>query len=167
MSTTIILTATVENLGVQGDTVKVAEGYARNYLIPRGLGIVASTANLRRIETLRKRHETEMAAKLEAAQILVKQLVKQEYTITAAAGPDKKLFGSVTAANIADVLAAKKLDVDRKKIVLEKPIHELGTFEVEIKLHPEVSAKIQVHVVTGTSGGAPASGSTRRSARKE
>jgi len=94
MSKQIILTALVDNLGAEGDTVTVADGYARNFLIPKGLAMPATPGNLRRVESLRKKREASLAAQLEDAKTAATQLVKQSYTITAAAGEDGKLYGS-------------------------------------------------------------------------
>src|SRR6202142_1086814 len=101
MSTQIILTAPVDNLGAEGDTITVADGYARNFLIPKGLAMPASAGNLRRIESLRKKREASLAAQHDDAKVAAAKLVKQSYTITAAAGDDGKLYGSVTSADIS------------------------------------------------------------------
>ncbi|HVM62120.1 MAG TPA: 50S ribosomal protein L9 [Verrucomicrobiae bacterium] len=156
MSKQIILTALVDNLGAEGDTVTVADGYARNYLIPKGLAMPATAANLRRVESLRKKREASLAAQLEGAKTTVAQLVKQSYTITAAAGEDGKLYGSVTASDISEALKKEGIEVDRRKIILEHPIHELGVFDVDVKLHPEVSTKVKIWVVGPEGEGAPA-----------
>src|SRR5437764_12703966 len=104
MSTQIILTALVDNLGAEGDTVTVADGYARNYLFPNGLAMPATTGNLRRVESLRKKREATLVSQLADAKVAAAQLVKQSYTITAAAGEDGKLYGSVTSADISEAL---------------------------------------------------------------
>jgi large subunit ribosomal protein L9 len=156
MSTEIILTAPVENLGAEGDTVTVADGYARNFLFPKGLAMPASAANLRRVESLRKKRAATLAAQLDDAKATATKLVKQSYTITAAAGEDGKLYGSVTSADISEALQKEGIEVDRRKIILEHPIRELGIYDVDVKLHPEVATKAKIWVV-GTEGeGAPA-----------
>ena len=104
MSTQIILTAPVDNLGAEGDTVTVADGYARNFLFPKGLAMPATAGNLRRVESLRKKREATLATQHEDAKAVAAKLVKQSYTITAAAGEDGKLYGSVTAADISEAL---------------------------------------------------------------
>jgi large subunit ribosomal protein L9 len=147
MSTQIILTALVENLGAEGDTVTVADGYARNFLIPKGLAMPATPGNLRRVGALRKKREASLAAQLDGAKSTAQQLVKQSYTITAAAGEDGKLYGSVTASDISDALKKEGIEVDRRKIVMEHPIHELGVYDVDVKLHPEVATKVKIWVV--------------------
>ncbi|HTS17159.1 MAG TPA: 50S ribosomal protein L9 [Verrucomicrobiae bacterium] len=160
MSKQIILTALVDNLGAEGDTVTVADGYARNYLIPKGLAMPATAANLRRVESLRKKREASLAAQLEGAKTTATQLVKQSYTITAAAGEDGKLYGSVTASDISEALKKEGVEVDRRKIALEHPIRELGVFDVDVKLHPEVATKVKIWVVGPEGEGAPAAKSS-------
>ena len=156
MSKQIILTALVDNLGAEGDTVTVADGYARNYLIPKGLAMPATPGNLRRVQSLRKKREASLAAQLEGAKTTATQLVKQSYTITAAAGEDGKLYGSVTATDISEALKKEGIEVDRRKIILEHPIHELGVFDVDVKLHPDVVTKVKIWVVGPEGEGAPA-----------
>jgi large subunit ribosomal protein L9 len=155
MSTQVILTSRVESLGGEGDSITVADGYARNFLFPRGLAMPASAANLKRIEALRKKREAEEAAALAESRDIESKLTKQSFTITAAAGADEKLFGSVTAADIADALAKEGIAIDRKKIVLEHSIRACGVYDVDVKLHPQVSTKVKIWVVAGE-GGAPA-----------
>ena len=155
MSTQIILTAPVDNLGAEGDTVTVADGYARNFLIPKGLAMPASAGNLRRIESLRKKREASLAAQLDDSKATAAQLVKQSYTITAAAGEDGKLYGSVTSADISEALKKEGIEVDRRKIVLEHSIRELGVYDVDVKLHPEVATKVKIWVVGPDGEAAP------------
>jgi large subunit ribosomal protein L9 len=149
MSTKIILTATVENLGNEGDVVTVADGYARNFLYPRSLAMQATDGNMKRIEALRKKREAVRAAELAAAQELVGKLSKQSFTITAAAGADEKLYGSITASDIAEALKKEGVEVDRRKIALEHPIRTTGVFDVDVKLHPEIATKVKIWVVAG------------------
>jgi large subunit ribosomal protein L9 len=156
MSKQIILTAPVENLGAEGDTVTVADGYARNFLLPKGLAMLASAANLRRVESLRKKREATMVAQLDDAKTIVAKLVKQSYTITAAAGEDGKLYGSVTSADISEALKKEGIEVDRRKIVLEHPIRELGVYDVDVKLHADVVTKVKIWVVGPDSESTPA-----------
>jgi large subunit ribosomal protein L9 len=156
MSTQIILTAPVDNLGAEGDTITVADGYARNFLFPKGLALPATTGNLRRIESLRKKREVTLVTQLEDAKAVAAKLVKQSYTITAAAGEDGKLYGSVTAADISEALKKEGIEVDRRKIVVEHPIHELGVYDVDVKLHHEVATKVKIWVVGPDGEGAPA-----------
>lgn len=156
MSTQIILTAPVGDLGAEGDTIMVADGYARNFLFPKGLALPATAGNLRRIESLRKKREATLVAQLDDAKAAVTKLVKQSYTITAAAGEDGKLYGSVTATDISAALKKEGIDVDRRKIVVEHPIRELGVYDVDVKLHPEVATKVKIWVVGPDGETAPA-----------
>lgn len=156
MSTQIILTTKVEHLGDEGATVKVADGYARNFLFPNGLAMPASAANLKRVESLRKKRDAVHAAELAGAKEIESKLTKGTITISAPAGADEKLFGSVTAADIADALHKEGITIDRKKIVLEHPIRTCGHYDVDIKLHPEVSTKAKIWVVAAEGGPATA-----------
>jgi len=155
MSKQVILTSRIEALGGEGDTVVVADGYARNFLFPRGLAMPASAANLKRIEALRKKREAAEVAALAESKDIESKLTKQSFTITAAAGADEKLFGSVTASDIAEALAKEGITIDRKKIVLEHAIRACGVYDVDVRLHPQVSTKVKIWVVAGE-GGAPA-----------
>ena len=155
MSTQVILTSRVEALGGEGDTVAVADGYARNFLFPRGLAMPASAANLKRVEALRKKREATEVAILADAKEIESQLTKRSFTITAAAGADEKLFGSVTANDIAEALAKEGISIDRKKIVLDHAIRACGVYDVDVKLHSQISTKVKIWVVAGE-GGAPA-----------
>ena len=147
MSTKIILTANIENLGAEGEAVTVADGYARNFLFPRNLAMPATPGNMKRVEALGKKREAVLAAQLAEAQELVGKLSKQSFTITASAGADERLYGSVTAADIADALKKEGLEIDRRKIALDHAIRTTGVYDVEVKLHPDVSASIKVVVV--------------------
>jgi len=169
MSTQIILTAPVDNLGAEGDTVTVADGYARNFLFPKGLAMPASAANLRRVESLRKKRAATLAAQLDDAKVAADKLVKQSYTIAAAAGEDGKLYGSVTAADVSEMLKKEGIEIDRRKIVLEHPIRELGVYDVDVKLHPEVATKVKIWVVGQEGAEAPApktEGGTEKARKK-
>ncbi len=156
MSTQIILTAPVDNLGAEGDTIMVADGYARNFLFPKGLAMPATASNLRRVGSLQKKREATMAAQLEEAKAIVTKLTKQSFTIGAAAGEDGKLYGSVTSADISDALKKEGIEVDRRKIVIEHAIRELGVYDVDVKLHADVVTKVKIWVVSPDSEGAPA-----------
>lgn len=146
----VVLRDDVENLGRSGDLVKVKPGYARNFLIPRGLAAVATHGNIAQIE-----HEKKAAlargAKLRAsAQGRASELSAVAVEIAAQAGDNKKLFGSVGSRDIAQALAAKGFEVDRKKIVLAEPIKELGEYDVPVKLGYEVQATVKVRVVAAS-----------------
>jgi len=148
MSTQVILTKSVEKLGAEGDAVNVSDGYARNFLVPHGLAITATPGNLKRIESLQRKRAQQLAEQVQEARSLAEKLAALSLTITAAAGPDGKLFGAVTTARIAEVLKAEGIEIDRHKIVLEHPFRELGTFDVELKLHAEVTAKIKIWIIS-------------------
>jgi len=172
MSTQIILTTKVEHLGDEGTTVKVADGFARNFLIPKGLALPANAGNLRRISLMHKKRATDEAAALADAREVETRLTKQSFTISAPAGADEKLFGSVTAADIAEALAKEGIVVDRKKIVIEHPIRTCGVFDVDVKLHSTVATKVKIWVVAAESApvvpaaAAPAPQSPKKSKKK-
>ncbi len=167
MSTQIILTTKVEHLGDEGTTVKVADGYARNFLFPKGLAMPASAANLKRIESLRKKRDAEQAAALAGAKEIENKLTKGTFTISAPAGADEKLFGSVTAADIAEALKKEGITIDRKKIVLEHPIRACGHYDVDVKLHAEVATKVKIWVVAAEGSVAPAAAAPEAPAPKK
>jgi len=143
----VILIQNVVGLGAETDQIKVAAGYARNYLIPQGLAISMSQGNKRRLEVLRQRRSDREALELNTMSELGKSLSKVTLTIAVKTGDDGKMFGSVTSGSIADALKTQ-LDValDKKKIHLERPIHALGEHEIELRLHPEVRCSIKVVV---------------------
>jgi len=143
----VILKASVEKLGIEGDVVAVADGYARNYLIPRNLAIKATDKNRRTLDH-EKRMETDRAVKdKKDAQKLAGELAGLSCTIRMQAGENDRLFGSVTALDIAAALEEQGLEIDRRKIILDEPIKELGVFTVPARVHPDVTADIKVWVV--------------------
>ncbi len=142
----VILREDIENLGGRGDVVKVAPGYARNFLLPRRLAVLASDANRKIVEQERQAH-LRREAKLEGeAQDLAKLLGGVSLTIARKAGENDQLFGSVTANDIADALAAQKYTVERRRIQLDEPIRTLGEHKVAVRLHRSVTAEITVNV---------------------
>jgi len=143
----VILTEDVATLGKLGDTVEVKKGYARNFLIPRNLAIVASSRNVKAQQHQLLDIEKKVAKALADAQTMGEKLDGVSVTLTRKAGETGRLFGSVTNMDIADALAEDGVTVDRKDIILEDPIKELGDFEVSVKLPHEVSAAIKVTVV--------------------
>ncbi len=143
----LILRADVENLGRLGDKVAVKPGYGRNYLIPQGLAMLATEANLRRFENERKKLQAKRDALVSAAQSLVDRLAAVSIVIEVRVGEGDKLYGSVTSGIIADKLAEAGVEIDRKKIVLAEPIRNLGHYEIEVKLLPELRGKVQVSVM--------------------
>ncbi|APF17967.1 50S ribosomal protein L9 [Caldithrix abyssi DSM 13497] len=143
----IILRQDYQNLGKTGDVVKVKDGYARNYLIPKGIAYIATKENKKRLENELKVKSLRVEKEKLAADELAKKLANVSCTIPVQVGEEDKLFGSVTSQNIADALAAQGIKVDRRKIQLEEPIKSLGIYSVPIKLHPEVEATVKVWVV--------------------
>jgi large subunit ribosomal protein L9 len=142
----IILQEDVEKLGLRGAVVDVAEGYARNYLLPRKLAIPASKNNLNRLEKIRGSLAKKTATERDSAQKLAEMLAGVSITLTRKAGENDQLFGSVTSADISEALAAQGFTVDKLKITLEPPIKLIGEYQVPAKLHHEVTANIKVIV---------------------
>jgi large subunit ribosomal protein L9 len=147
MVTEVLLMTDVADLGSEGDVVDVAEGYARNYLFPRQLAAPVTEATRRRLAKIQKDREAALAAELEAAQSMARQLEAASCTIAVKTGEDEKLFGSVTAADIAASLKEQGIELDRHKIALDAPIKELGVFDILVKLHPQVDSSVKVWVV--------------------
>lgn len=143
----LILKKEVYNLGRFGDRVKVADGYARNYLIPRGLAVEATTGNLRQFDAEKDAFVRKAAARKAEAEKLNASLTALTLTFSRKAGEDDKLFGSVTSHDIEGELNAKGFKVEKKDIVLVEPIKALGQFTVAVKLHQEVTSDIKVVVV--------------------
>ncbi len=143
----IILREDVEKLGSRGEVVKVAAGYARNFLLPRRLAVAATEANRKIVEQERQAHLRKEAKAKGEAEDLGKLMSGVSITIAQKAGENDQLFGSVTSKDIADALAAKNFTIDRKKVQLDEPIKQLGEFKVPLRLHREVTAEITVNVV--------------------
>ena len=142
----IILIKDYESLGLEGNVVNVASGYARNYLIPKGIGIEANNSNLKAFEMKRGKIEARHMKDKEDAERTKEKFTDLTIAFQGKAGKEDKLFGSVTSRDIAEKLEQEGITVDRRKIVIEEPIRTLGEFEVPIKLHPEVIATIRVVV---------------------
>ncbi|MFY9803784.1 MAG: 50S ribosomal protein L9, partial [Candidatus Acidiferrales bacterium] len=142
----IILQEDVEKLGTRGQLVEVAEGYARNFLLPRKLGLEATAGNLKRLEKMRANFAKKEATEKEAAQKQREQLAAVALEFTRKAGENDQLFGSVTSGDIAEALAAKGFEIDKKRIVLAEPIKVMGEYEVPVKLHREVTANLKIAV---------------------
>ncbi len=143
----LILREDVEKLGSRGQVVKVADGYARNFLLPRRLAVVATEANKKIVEQERQAHLRKQAKEKAAAEDLGKIMTGVSVTIAQKAGEQDQLFGSVTSKDIADALEAQKYQIDRKKIHLEEPIRQLGEYKVPVRLHAEVTIEVTVNVV--------------------
>jgi large subunit ribosomal protein L9 len=143
----LILLEDVENLGLAGEEVNVAAGYARNFLLPRGLATKATKGTERMLAARKEKIEKQRAAELDAAKALAAKVAETEISIPMQASEDDQLFGSVTARSIAEKLAENGIEVDVQRIKLEEPIKTLGSYEVEVKLHADVAAVVKVWVV--------------------
>jgi large subunit ribosomal protein L9 len=143
----VILREDVQSLGKAGSLVRVKPGYARNYLLPRGLAFEATEGNKKRIVAESKARESRSTQDRAEAQALADQLGVVMVTIAAKAGEGERLFGSITSQDIADQLAKAGHPIDKRKIELEHPIKQLGVHTVPIRLHPEVHAAVRVTVV--------------------
>jgi large subunit ribosomal protein L9 len=143
----VILREHVDNLGRRGDLVKVADGYARNYLLPRKLALLATDGNKKVIEREKVKFDVKEAEEQKVAQAVADRLATVEIEIGRKVGETDALFGSVTNADIADALAAKGFDIDRRKIQLHEPIKKIGEVDVPVKLHRDVVVKLKVKVV--------------------
>ena len=143
----VILREHVENLGKRGELVKVADGYARNYLLPRKLALLATDGNRKQIERERDKFDAKEADEKKIAEALAGRVAGAEIAIARKVGENDVLFGSVTTADIATALAAKGLEVDRRKLQLAEPIKKLGDFDIPLKLHREVVATVKLKVV--------------------
>ncbi|MEW6523531.1 MAG: 50S ribosomal protein L9 [Bacillota bacterium] len=143
----VILLQDVKNLGSKGAVVDVAEGYGRNYLLPRGLAIPATSSNLRSLEQVRQSQQNKVDRELAEAKKLANTLRECRVVLKARAGEGGRLFGSVTTRDIAEGLQAQyRVSVDKKKIELSDNIRTLGQHAVQVKLHPKVSVKVTVEV---------------------
>jgi large subunit ribosomal protein L9 len=143
----VVLRADLDNLGKRGDIREVADGYARNYLLPKGLAIAATKGVESQAEAMRRARDLRDARDREAAELVARRLVPQVVRIPARAGVDGRLFGSVTAADVVDAVAQQAgVDLDRRKLRLEEPIKSLGTHEVPVKLHSDVEFRVTVEV---------------------
>jgi large subunit ribosomal protein L9 len=142
----VILREEVDKLGRRGDVVRVAEGYARNFLLPRGLALAVTPANKAMIEKERKATEARLAKEKAEWQAVAARINALRYIAPRKVGENDVLYGSVTSGDIADFLKGKGVEIDKRKIQLEEPIKKLGEHEVAVKLHPEVAANMRVLV---------------------
>jgi large subunit ribosomal protein L9 len=143
----VILREDVEKLGAAGDVVTVKDGYARNYLLPRGLAYAATDGNKRRLEAERKSRSRRADAEVAEAGAIAARLEAVSLSFSMKAGEGDKLFGSVTTHDIAERLKAEGFDVDKKTVELPEPIKALGVYKVPIRLHPDVKPEVRVWVV--------------------
>jgi large subunit ribosomal protein L9 len=142
----VILREDIEKLGSRGEVVKVAPGYARNFLLPKRLAVAATASNKKIVEQERQAHLRKEAKAKGEAEDLSKLLTGVSVTITQKAGENDQLFGSVTAKDVADALAGKNYTIDRRKIQLDEPIKQLGEYKVPVRLHKDVTAEVTVVV---------------------
>jgi large subunit ribosomal protein L9 len=143
----VILREDIDKLGSRGQLVKVASGYARNFLLPKRLAVPATEANKKIIEQERQAHLRKEAKVVAEAGDLAKMMADLSITISQKAGENDQLFGSVTSKDIAEALEKQGYTIDRRKIALEEPIKTLGEFKVPLRLHREVTTEVTVHVV--------------------
>lgn len=146
MKTKIVLEKDIPNLGVAGDQKEVSPGYARNYLLPRGLAVPATERVLARWEKQKEKWETERREKLAGAQERAKAVQDVVLTLTARAGQDGKLFGSITPVEVAQAFAKKGITVDRRWVELKEPIRVTGEFQGAVRFHPQVRATFKIQV---------------------
>ena len=142
----VILREHVDNLGRRGDVVKVAPGYARNFLLPRKLALAVTEGNKKIIERERKVADARETEERQAAEALASRVGQAEISVARRVGDTEQLYGSVTSADIAEALAAKGLEIDKRKIHLDEPIKAIGEFTVPVRLHRDVTAQLKVLV---------------------
>jgi len=143
----VILREHVDNLGRRGEVVKVADGYARNYLLPRKLALLVTEGNKKQIEREKVKFDAKEAEEQKVAQAMAERIANVDVEIARKVGETDALYGSVTSSDIAEALAKKGFELDRRKLVLQEPIKRLGEFSIPVKLHREVTAQIKLRVV--------------------
>jgi large subunit ribosomal protein L9 len=143
----VILREHVDNLGRRGEVVRVADGYARNYLLPRKLALLATEGNKKQIAREKVKFDLKEAEEQKVAQAIAERIANVDVEIARKVGETDALYGSVTTSDIAEALGKKGYEVDRRKLVLQEPIKKLGEFSIPVKLHREVTAQIKVRVV--------------------
>lgn len=144
----VILKEDIKGTGKAGDIVKVSDGFARNQLLPKNLAVEATKANIKAIERQKAANEEKVALEKEEANRQKKELERKKFVIKTKTGGGDKLFGSITSMNVAEVITKETgKEIDKKKIVLEKPIKNTGITEVQIKLYPEISANVKIEVI--------------------
>ena len=147
MATEVLLMDQVDGLGIEGDIVKVADGYARNFLFPKGIASEVTEGKKRQIEKKRLERLALLEKEKSSSEELAKKIEGIECTISAKIGETGTMFGSVGIPQILEKVAEQGLEIDRSKVALAAPLHELGVFDVAIKLHPEVTATLKVWIV--------------------
>jgi len=142
----VILRQDVDELGLEGDIVNVAKGYARNYLVPYGFALEATPQNMKALELQRKKIEVKRLKGMQDAEKLKERMAGLVINISQKAGEEGKLYGSVTTMDIAACMEARGIEIDRRKIVLEKPIKAVGEYNIPVRIYPKVSGSIRVVV---------------------
>lgn len=143
----VILLEAIDRLGKPGDVVTVKEGFARNFLIPKNKAKVATAGNMKTLEALKKKEAAEVAKQVEAARALANRISNLSLTISAQAGDEEKLFGSITPDAVSDALKDEGIAIDKKDVLIEEPIKKLGVYQVTVKVHPEVKASLRLWIV--------------------
>jgi large subunit ribosomal protein L9 len=142
----LMLREDVEKLGRRGDVIKVAEGYGRNYLLPRGLAVPVTDANKALIARERKKHDATVAKEKAESEVVAEKIGGLRFIAPRKVGEHDVLYGSVTSGDVAEFLKAKGVDIDKRKVLLDEPVKKLGEHDVRIKLHPEVTATLKLLV---------------------
>lgn len=143
----VILIQDVDNLGKKGDCIEVSGGFGRNYLLPKNLAVTATEKHIQMVEREKGITDLREKKKIREAKELSKKLKKVEPTIVKPVGENKRLFGTVTTADIAEALQREGIEIDKKKIVIDEPIKTLGIYNISVKLHPDVDGKFKIWVV--------------------
>ena len=143
----VILLEAIDKLGKIGDVVTVKEGFARNFLIPQKKARLATAGNMKSLESLKKKEAAESAKQVEAARAIANRIASLSLTMSAEAGDEEKLFGSVTSDAISDALKEEGVTIDKKDVIIEEPIKKLGVYQITIKVHPEVKASLRLWIV--------------------
>ncbi len=143
----VILCKTIDKLGNAGDVITVKEGYARNFLIPNNSAKEATPGNMKLLETIKKKQAAEDLKKISDAQAIAQKLSAVSLILSAEAGEEDKLFGSVSSEEIAETLLRENIKIDKRDLILDAPIKKLGLYQVTVKLHPEVKAIFTVSIV--------------------
>ena len=146
----LILKETVNRLGKMGEIVDVANGYARNYLLPKGLGLITTPRNVKELSHLKKVVEDKIKKEKHHIEDVAKKIAALSLTIPVQVGEEGQLFGSVTARDISDAILAQGVEIDRHNILLEKPIKELGSFFISVKMAHDITAQVKVEVTAST-----------------
>ena len=142
----LMLREDVEKLGKRGEVIKVAEGFGRNYLLPRGLAVPVTEANKAMIARERKKHDARVAKEKAESEVIAEKIAGLRFVAPRKVGEHDVLYGSVTSGDVAEFLKAKGVEIDKRKVLLDEPVKKLGEHDVRIKLHPEVTATLKLLV---------------------